>query len=92
MLGGRRRYQHLRLKKAMRWAESNPYSWVEESEDEDDIFMLPLSKGKGAASSKSKGAASSKGRGAASSKGKRASSSKGKGAASTDAGGCIDGR
>ena len=68
----------------MRWAESNPYSWVEESEDEDDIFMPPSSKGKGAASSKSKGAASSKGKGAA--------SSKGKGAASTDAGGCVDGR
>ena len=65
-----------KTEKAMRWAESNPYSWVEESEDEDDIFMPPSSKGKGAASSKSKGAASSKG----------------KDAASTDAGGCVDGR
>ena len=73
-----------KTEKAMRWAESNPYDWVEESEDEDDIFMPPSSKGKGAASSKSKGAASSKGKGAA--------SSKGKGAASTDAGGCVDGR
>ena len=81
-----------KTEKAMRWAESNPYSWVEESEDEDDIFMPPSSKGKGATSSKSKGAASSKGRGAASSKSKGAASSKGKGAASTDAGGCVDGR
>ena len=68
----------------MRWAVSHPWEWVEESEDEDDIFMPPSSKGKGAASSKGKGAASSKGKGAA--------SSKGKGAASMDAGGCVDGR
>ena len=65
-----------KTEKAMRWVESNPYSWVEESEDEDDIFMPLSSKGKGAAPSKGKGAASSKG----------------KGAASMDAGGCIDGR
>ena len=73
-----------KTEKAMRWAESHPFEWVEESEDEDDIFMPPSSKGKGAASSKTKGAASSKGKGAA--------SSKGKGAASTDAGGCVGGR
>ena len=89
-----------KTEKTMRWAESNPVDWVEESEDEDDIVMPPSSKGKGAASSKRKGAASSKGKGAASSKGKGAASpkgkgaasSKGKGAASTDAGGCVDGR
>ena len=74
-----------------------PMLWVEESEDEDDIFMpteaskraaAAASKGKGAASSKRKAEASSKGKGAASSKGKGAASSKGK----SDAGGCVDGR
>ena len=77
----------------------HPMLWVEESEDEDDIFMpteaskraaaaAAASKGKGAASSKRKAEASSKGKGAASSKGKGAASSKGK----SDAGGCVDGR
>ena len=28
-----------KTEKAMRWAESHPWEWVEESEDEDDIFM-----------------------------------------------------
>ena len=50
-----------------RIAASNPYLWMDESEDEDDIFM-PSSKGNRAASS-------SKGKSAAStSKGKRAAS------------------
>ena len=38
----------------------HPWSWVDESEDEDDIFM-PTITAKRAATSKGKGAASSKG-------------------------------
>ena len=49
----------------LRWAGSNPYSWAEESEDDDDIFM-PSEASKRAASSKGKGEASSKGKGVAS--------------------------
>ena len=69
-----------------------PVAWVEESEDEDDLFMPSEASKKAeaaaAASSKGKGAASSKDKGEASSKGKGAASSKGK----SDAGGCVDGR
>ena len=68
-----------------------PILWVEESEDEDDIFMPTKASKKAAAAaaaSKGKGAASSKGKGAASSKDKSAGSSKSK----SDAGGCVDGR
>jgi len=67
-----------------------PILWVEESEDEDDIFMPTEAskKAAAAAASKGKGAASSKGKGAASSKDKGVASSKGK----CDAGGCVDGR
>ena len=57
-------------------AFSHPMLWVEESEDEDDIFM-PTEASKRAAKA---AAAASKGKGAASSKGK------------SDAGGCVDGR
>ena len=64
-----------------------PILWVEESEDEDDIFMLTEASKKAAAAaakaSKGKGAASSKDKGEASSKGKKQKS---------DAGGCVDGR
>ena len=60
-----------------------PISWVEESEDEDDIFMPTEASKKAAAA-----AAASKGKGAASSKDKGEASSKGK----SDAGGCVDGR
>ena len=80
------------LEDAMRY----PVLWVEESEDEDDIFMpseaskkaaaaaaAASSKVKGAASSMHKGEASSKGKGAASSKDKGATSSKGKSVASS---------
>ena len=67
-----------------------PILWVEESEDEDDIFM-PTE-----ASKKAAAAAASKGKGAASSKGKGAASSNDKGVASakckSDAGGCVDDR
>ena len=76
-----------------------PMLWVEESEDEDDIFM-PTEASKraaaAAAASKDKGAASSKRKAEASSKGKSVASSKDKGVASSerksDAGGCVDGR
>ena len=61
-----------------------PILWVEESEDEDDIFMPTEASKKAAAAA----AASSKDKGATSSKGKGAASSKGK----SDAGGCVDGR
>ena len=71
-----------------RLAAKNPYCWIDESEDEDDLFM-PSSKPKRTASSKGKNVASSKGKNAAStedddddfmpsSKSKRAASSKGK--------------
>ena len=60
-----------------------PILWVEESEDEDDIFMPTEASKKAAAA-----AAASKGKGAASSKDKGEASSKGK----SDAGGCVDGR
>ena len=46
-----------------RTAEMHPFLWTEESEDEDDIFMPPLS---GAASSQGKSSASSKGKSSAS--------------------------
>ena len=62
-----------------------PILWVEESEDEDDIFM-PSEESKKAAEAAA--ASSSKGKGAASSKGKGVASSKGR----SDAGGCVDGR
>ena len=64
-----------------RIAANNPCLWTEESEDEDDIFMPPLS---GSASSKGKSSASSKGKTSASSKGKSSASSKGKSSASTE--------
>ena len=67
-----------------------PSSWIDESEDEDDLFM-PSSKPRSVASSKGKSAASteddddfmpsSKAKRAASSKGKKVASSKGKRAA-----------
>ena len=60
---------------------NNPCLWTEESEDEDDIFMPPLS---GSASSKGKSSSSSKGKVSASSKGKSSSSSKGKSSASIE--------
>ena len=56
-----------------RTAEKHPFLWTEESEDDDDIFMPPLS-----------GSASSKGKSSASTEGKRTASSKGKRAASTE--------
>ena len=62
-----------------------PILWVEESEDEDDIFMPTEASKKAAAvaaASKGKGAASSKDKGVASSKDKGVAASKGKGAAS----------
>ena len=70
----------------------HPSIWLNESEDEDDIFMPSgalsakikseaSSKGKAASSSKGKGEASSKGKSGASSKGKIVASSKGKSAA-----------
>ena len=71
-----------------------PSSWIDESEDEDDLFM-PSSKPRSVASSKGKSAAStedddddfmpsSKAKRAASSKGKKVASSKGKRGASTE--------
>ena len=56
-----------------------PFTWIEESEDEDDLFM-PSSKPKSVASSKGKSAASSEDDDdfMPSSKAKRATSSKGK--------------
>ena len=60
-----------------------PILWVEESEDEDDIFMPTEASKKAAAA-----AAAKKGKSAASSKDKGVASSKGK----SDAGGCVDGR
>ena len=67
---------------------NNPSLWIEESEDEDDIFMPPLpgstsSKGKSSASSKGKSSASSKGKSSASTKGKSSASTKGKRTASS---------
>ena len=73
-----------------RWtSEKPPFLWTEESEDEDDIFMPPLSgsalsKGKSSASSKGKSTTSSKGKSSSSSKGKSSASSKGKSSASTE--------
>ena len=55
-----------------RISANNPSLWIEESEDEDDIFMAPLP-----------GSASSKGKSSASSNGKSSTSSKGKSSAST---------
>ena len=82
------------------WFVRNPRTWIDESEDEDDIFMPSgalSSKGKSdASSSRSKTASSSRSKSAASSKSKTPSSSRSKSAASskskTDAGGCVDGR
>jgi HD-like signal output (HDOD) protein len=74
---------------------NTPSAWIDESEDEDDLFM-PSSKARSVASSKGKSAASteddddddfmpsSKAKRAASSKGKKVASSKGKSAASTE--------
>ena len=80
-----------------RLSANNPFLWIEEREDEDDIFMPPLpgsasskgkssssSKGKSSASSKGKSSASTKGKSSASTEGKRTASSKGKRAASTE--------
>jgi hypothetical protein len=72
-----------------RIAANNPSLWIEESEDEDDIFMPPLpgsasSKGKSSSSSKGKSSTSSKGKSSASTEGKRTASAKGKRAASTE--------
>ena len=69
----------------------HPSLWLNESEDEDDIFMPS-----GALSSTGKSDASAKGKSVApSSRSKTASSSRSKSAASskskTDAGGCVDG-
>ncbi|XBI78231.1 hypothetical protein VPH35_087958 [Triticum aestivum] len=60
---------------------NNPSLWIEESEDEDDIFMPPLP---GSASLKGKSSSSSKGKVSSSSKGKSYSSSKGKSSASME--------
>ena len=70
----------------LRYARINPSIWIEESEDEDDIFMPSVTSQRAAA------AAAAKAKRGASSKGKRDASSKGKGAALADRGGCIDGR
>ena len=72
-----------------RLSANNPFLWIEEREDEDDIFMPPLpgsasSKGKSSSSSKGKSSPSSKGNSSASTDGKRTTSSKGKRAASTE--------
>ena len=72
-----------------RLSANNPFLWIEEREDEDDIFMPPLpgsasSKGKSSSSSKGKSSASSKGNSSASTDGKRTALSKGKRAASTE--------
>ena len=75
--------QSTRDKKFLDWLGDHPSSWVEESEDDDDIFM-PSITAKKASASKDKRPASSKGKGAA--------SSKGKSGPSTEAGGCVDGR
>ena len=72
-----------RDKKLLDWLGDHPSSWVEESEDDDDIFMPSIT---------AKKASVSKGKRAASSKGKGAASSKGKSGPSTEAGGCVDGR
>ena len=56
-----------------RTAANNPFLWTGEREDEDDIFMPPLS---GSASSKGKISSSSKGKVSALLKGKSSSSSK----------------
>ena len=74
------------------WFAKNPRTWIDESEDEDDIFMPS-----GALSSKGKSDASAKGKSVApSSRSKTASSSRSKSVASskskTDVGGCVDGR
>ena len=66
------------------WFAKNPRTWIDESEDEDDIFMPS-----GALSSKGKSDASAKGKSVApSSSRSKSASSKSK----TDAGGCVDGR
>ena len=45
--------QRSRDEKFINWLENHPWSWVEESEDDDDIFM-PSITAKRAASSKGK--------------------------------------
>ena len=85
---------------ARMWFSRNPHTWIDESEDEDDIFMPSgalSSKGKSdASSSRSKTASSSRSKSVASSRSKTPSSSRSKSAASskskTYAGGCVDGR
>ena len=73
-----------RNEESRRWFTRYPSTWVAESEDDEDDFMPPSSKGKSGTSSKGKSGASSEGKGV--------ESLKGKGAASADAGGCVDGR
>ena len=77
---------HARWKKQKFWNEAqresaakSPFTWIEESEDEDDLFM-PSIKAKRASSSKGKGAASKEDDDdfIPSSKAKRAASSTGK--------------
>ena len=85
---------------ARMWFSRNPHTWIDESEDEDDIFMprgALSSKGKSdASSSRSKTASSSRSKSVASPRSKTPSSSRSKSVASskskTDAGGCVDGR
>ena len=59
----------------IRLSANNLLLWIEESKDEDDIFMPPLP---GSASSKGKSSASSKGKSTTSSKSKSSALSKGK--------------
>ena len=70
---------------------NEPYLWIGESEDDDDVFE-PTERSKRAAAAKAKKDAAAKAKSGASTKGKSGESSKGKGGASTEAGGCIDGR
>ena len=51
--------QRTRDEKFLNWLADHPWSWAEESEDDDDIFM-PSITAKKASTSKGKGAASSK--------------------------------
>ena len=75
----------------LKFAAKHPFLWIDDSEDEDDIFMpitkattTASSKGKSSASSKSKSSASTKTKSFESSKGKSSAFSKGKSSASTE--------
>jgi hypothetical protein len=72
-LQGRWMKQQSKSETYLKFAAKHTFLWIDDSEDEDDIFMPPLPS-----------SASSKGKSSSSSKGKSSSSSKGKSSASME--------